>query len=419
MKPANLTLILCATGLVVGGFAGRVLSGDRSASPRAGAMTSPKSERRVGSSRGMAEEKAAPKRNFASLVRDYHHRTQEGDPNILRELERMEDSELKDYMNGLLSGMLGDDESQRMALSLILKRAAAELYRRDPDAAMAWARAGDPPMSRRLAMFQVLGAAMRDNPVASLGWFDEFSKEYGRQTVALLSINAVLGATERGADEVVKLHELYKGKLASVSFPFGPLPEGFDYHRLVSGAGELMDVSPSVRHWAAKDKEAAWKGVKETMDAGKPSSGGRFGALFYGVAVVEGEEAAAKWMARKLGEVPAAKRDQAINSLVSQDMSQSQLQEVMKALPSEADREALVERTFHSIPGELLAPALMELGSEEARKRLLLSSVSDLAKSSDRNYRTVELERFSKVMDEIGMSEAGKAEVRKAMGLGE
>lgn len=422
MKTSTLTVILCTTGLIVGAVVGRSLStralgAGGKGSPLPGRADHQESNPAAGMT---PDEKLAAKRDFGSLVRRYHRLNELGNLETRRELERMEDRELKGFLQQVLAGIATAEESRRRLLYSNLRKAAAELYRRNPDGAMAWARAIEDPLRRRDAVSFVLGAGMREDPIVSKQWYDDFVKEFGAERAASqFTAVAHLGATSRGADELVKFLKLYNGQIGGVVFPFGPLPEGFDFPRLVAGGGELIDVSSAVQYWAAKDKEAAWKGVKETMDANFPSSGGRFGPLFIGVAAVEGDEAAAKWMVGKLAEVPGGKRTEAIQSLASHDMSKTQLVEVMKALPSEGDREILANNSFTWLPDGLVVTTLMGLGSEEAQLKILLKQANGFAERGDQSDRQVQQRRLTKVMDEIGMSESSRAEVRKAMGAGQ
>ena len=352
------------------------------------------------------------KHDFAALLKWSKQRESSGTL-IAREMERLDKGELRALLIELAADAQGDLQRSGRALHF----AAKELFKREGAAALEWADALDDGLRKKLYP-RVLQAALESDAIAYKAKFDEYAKEFGDGVARSLIYPMIGGATERGAEDLIKLREVYGDALKQFMLPMGTLPDDFDFHRFftgMTGSSIREGMGSTFQYWSAKDREAAWAGFKELSASGKPGVAGYFPCLFDGVAAVAGPAKAAEWLAPKLVELPEEQRSKALASFgLSGPLESETVATLIPLLGSEADRMKLAQRavaasTSGSPAG---AAALAALASDEQRADVLLNHVRtygfEKMPPSSRNRLRGELE---KMMETVKLPEAMRSQV--------
>lgn len=364
-------------------------------------------------SRTGARARKLPSHDFATLLK-WRLLQDSGDPEQLREVERMDSAELKALLVDF-GARLKQAGQEAGPMSRAIELAARELYQREGEAALVWASAQG--SGRQAVLSTMISVAAFNDPVLALPWIDRFQAEFGGSCMNTMANEAVKGATSRGADDLLKLRELYGDRLKRVAFPSGPFPEDFDFGRFVAAMKGDAPLHSTVQHWASKDKEAAWLGIKASIGDGVGRLGG-IGSVFAGVAMVDGDRRAAEWLLPRLAELPAEKRPEAIRALRGQGgLAPESLQAIMPLLRSDEERIILATASISpwSASG---AAALQCLSSDELREEALISvagAYGPAMKTMAPTQREKATKSFTTMMDELEFPDDRRERVMKAL----
>lgn len=418
MKKILLAVMIAGSGMLAGvlgqwGFAGGGQSEEAELSPISRRIVTREGAGMPDSIRG---GKVA-KHDLAALLQ-WRQRQNFGSAELSREMERMSKSELENLLADFASRQkeAGQDAP---AMSHVMEMAAKELYGREDEDALKWAAAQGE--GRRALLFYMISAAAHEDPGMSLPWLDGFLGEYGSEMLSTIANEAVKGSTARGAEDLLKLKDLYGERLRGVSLTNGPLPDDFDFQLFARGMKGDYRLYATMQHWAAKDKDAAWMGLKEGFD-----EQGRnlqdLGALFSGVAMMEGDRKAAEWLIPKLDEVPAEQRVQAVRGLRGQGMLAAEsLQEIVPLLRDEGERVTLVASSVSPLLNIGLAE-LQCLSSEKSRTDALVEVAGAYASALGR-VPPVQKEKitgfFRTVTEELKLSDGAREQVMETLQSGE
>lgn len=358
-------------------------------------------------------------RNFATLLRFVEH-FNEVPPDLTRELERLDVAGLKDLITSLQPAPADRDPTAQQARLILLHQAIGELFRRGGERALEWAAALDVTAGRRTVLGQLLEFAAHDTPELAMPWIDRFRDQYGKEATLYVTNQAVIGAIERGAEDLIRVWELFKINIADGSFSAGNFPAGFDFRRLITALPSASVNSRAVTYWAALDRDAAWAGVKELIDT-QGIGTGYFSSLFVGVTAMEGNREAARWIASKLDDLPDSLRENAIWSLVQQPQSRQAetLKVLMAALPQDSDRVVLASRVVSPYLNEAEGNVALEaLGSQAARVAAITAVAKIYRKvaqnASDPNSNKVR-GFFEATMQQFQFSPAAREQVAAAL----
>lgn len=416
MKKILLSTTFLVAGLLTGAIAERGLAPDGSkrdgeARKTASGKTSTRDEAKA--SRAGAKDGPRTRHDLATLLR-WRQLQEVGNAEQLREIERMEDAELKSLLADF-GARMKEAGGETAAMIRSMELAARELYKREGEAALVWASTQE--QGRQAMLSQMISAAAHEDPALALPWIDRFTKEFGRDYVNTMGTEAVRGATSRGAEALLKLRELYGERLRGTPLTSGPFPEDFDFHRFVTATKGNVQLQSTVQYWAAKDKEAAWLGLKEGF-GDKANRLDDIGAAFAGVAMMEGDKKAAEWLIPKLDEVPADKRDNAIRALRRQGMmTDESVRAIMPLLRDEGERITLAAASI-SPWGSSGIGALQCLANDESREEAL-GSMAETYQVSIRQMNPAQKERttqyLSTMMDELKFSTERKERVMRTL----
>jgi hypothetical protein len=163
-------------------------------------------------------------------------------------------------------------------------------------------------------------AAVAATPEIAKKWVDRVREVCGNGAAADLDCEAIISATGRSAEELLRVHKLYGDRLEGFSFPQGSYADDFDFQLLFSGmpspSDREADLEDAMAYWAAKDQHAAWAEARDALGKRGKEAIGYFEAMFNGIAVAEGDRKAAAWVAAHLEEVPFELREEAMRSLI-------------------------------------------------------------------------------------------------------
>jgi hypothetical protein len=294
------------------------------------------------------------------------------------------------------------------------------LFRREGAQALAWAAALAADTEREPILAELVCLAGRESPELAMPWYEHFRGSLGRGWADRFASEAIIGATGRGAEDLIRLWEMFKGEFVGVGFPQGSFAEGFDFHRLLTALPQASGNFRVVSYWAGLDRDAAWAGVKELIDS-QGVGAGYFGSLVLGVAAVQGNREAAKWIGAKLADVPAGLRERAIQSFAQYpEMRQAEnIKLIFEELPTESDRLTLAKRMIspYSSAAELEV-AMDAVGSQAARVAAVVAVAATYQRAlKDPTARFVYDIRdfFNSTMDQFQFSAEERAQVNAAL----
>ena len=419
MKTSRWSLIAVATvGLLAGalygfGSAGQSATGGGTDSPQQARPAVKSVERDLSEPRRAAGKPDGPARHDFAALRKWQLDRGPGNSGWQVQLERLDKGELRALLTDSVSDAPTSDGG-------IMTAAAKELFRREGMAALDWGKSL-PPDQRKTVMYFLLAAAVAEDPAQAKPWITEFREEIGSSNADSLIHKAIIGATSRGAEDLIKLKELYGDQIRSISFPQGALPEDFDFHRFFTGlppsgnAGTLE----AFQYWVAKDKEAAWSGFKELLDAQTKGSMTYFSSLFTGAAAVEGEAKAAEWLIPKLAGLSATDREKALSSFgFNGQVSVETVQALMPILTSDEDRRAFALRAMNPYgnPAATIA-TLKGLPTEELRAEVLIANLqrSGIGKSPPTPQSQKTIDFFESAMEGAGLPPETRQRVRDSI----
>jgi hypothetical protein len=398
MKHPAILIALGMLGLGLGTLGGRYAASSRfSGEKSAPTLAHPDPTERPARAPASPAGKANKARNLTALLR-FVEQPRAGILDLTRELERLEVAGLQQLIMDLQNApIVQDDDAAPMAGETLRRLALSELFRRQGERSLEWAAGVADATIRRSVLGQLLGLAAHDTPELAKPWIDRFCEQYGENRALWFASPVIIGATGRGAEDLVRVWELFKGDFGSYAFPQGDFPEDFDFRRFITALPNASGNPRAIAYWAALDRDAAWAGVKELIDT-QGIGASFFSSLFVGVTAVEGNREAAKWIAGKLDDLPDALRENAIRSLVQQPESRhaETVQILMAELTKESDRVTLASQMvspyLNSAEGSV---ALEALGSQAAR----VAAVTAVAKTFRRTAQDATDPNSAKVRD--------------------
>ncbi|RYD20589.1 MAG: hypothetical protein EOP88_14520 [Verrucomicrobiaceae bacterium] len=255
-------------------------------------------------------------------------------PNYRAHMERLTTEELRGLLRELSLTQLEQVHRNPYANNPpALGEAAEELYRREGLAALQWATGdGFIPDSPQGDLLRVLLlVAVAEDPAGAKPWVDAYQKALEGSMAGAWNPfieQAIRAASSQGVDALLRLKEIYGvDVLGKADLTTGQLPADFDFKRLLQEFPQSHGLNATVRLWAAKDPEGAWKALRE-MDAENKWTTSRYAtSLFTGMSQTMGEEAATKWLASRLDEVSGPYRDRLLFSLLNDQRMNYQVAE--------------------------------------------------------------------------------------------
>lgn len=423
MKSPFTTLVLAAGGFLAGHFIAKAIPQNDAGQPtQRSALTASTAtrERRSGNvTSNTAKDTgiASGRHDFASLLR----KSRTLYPKFSKfsaEFERMDSSALRNLALELAEVDMGRvPPKDRQATYSVRSAALAEIYRREGLKALDWVSEMEPKEKRNALLSGILSCVVKDTPEIAKTWIDRYRNEYGGEWASQFVHQAIIGANSRGADDVIRVQKLFGDELRGVAITQGTYAEDFDFHRLLTGMPPGFPLHESMEYWAARDKDAAWKGVQEII-ASQGQGAGYLGSLFRGMSKLEGGEPAAKWTVDKLDQIPAELRERAIQSLTMSKLPKETITTLSAAFTHDEDRVFFVSGFVSPFRAELAVGALENLPSEELRVQALIRAATpyrraalDPANSKDK----AALDFFGSTMDRLNLSPSSRVQVEAAL----
>lgn len=369
--------------------------------------------------RGHASESdAAGKHDFASLLKMQQQGRLDDSP-VSRDLERLSAGKLRELLLELKDKPDAEEDPDS---GTILQALAQELYRREGMDSIPWAESMEKGAFRAYLMWNLIGEAALESPVKSKPWIDRFLSENGEGAMNDFRWKLMSGAQARGAEDVVELEMLFGEHFSTILKPAIPYPDSFDYHKLFTGIPPADDMrhNASMQYWAYTDKEAAWKGILDTVELHGRNGALYYGALFSAAGGFDEDPAARHWALKKLDEMPDSFRADAVKSLADLGrLEPSTTAALMKDLPRESDRVALVSAIISPrADNEKLLPTIRALGSEISIQAALLTAAYDNrigSEALETTHGRQTVEKFNQLMEDLDLSPEAMAEVNAAL----
>ncbi len=422
MRSSVPTLLLAAAGFLTGYAAIRILPPevDAKSAERPPHESTTRRDRQNGEATSGAaknHDSTSGKHDFASLLRKSRtlHAKFSG---LLAELERMDTDVLKNLALELAGfDMESVPPKERQATYSVRSATLAEIYRREGLKALDWISEMEPTEKRNALLSGILSCLAKDTPEIAKTWIDRYRNKYGNEWSSQFVHQAIIGANSRGADDVILVQKLFGDDLRGVAITQGTYAEDFDFHRLLTGMPPGFPLHESLEYWAARDKDAAWKGVREII-ASQGQGAGYLGSLFRGMSKLEGGEPAAKWTVEKLDQIPSELRERAIQSLTMSKLPMETITSLSTAFTRDEDRVFFVSGFVSPFRADMAMGALESLSSEEQRVQALIRSVTpyrravlDPANPKDK----ATLDFFGSTMDRLNLSPSSRAQVEAAL----
>lgn len=231
------------------------------------------------------------------------------------EIERLSTAALKQLALEQTAILASIPEEKRRAHTVLREMVLAVLWKREGTAALEWA-AGLAEKKERGQMSQLLlETALPDNPAAALPWMEKFHTEYGKSATnnEFLSL-AMKGAVDRGADEVIRVFDMFTGVNLINPLYNSRYPDDFDFAKLHAALGSKTDLREAISQWALVDPDAAWDAVKHQEKSADTRSNPAT-LLMKAVAIKEGEAAGVRWIIEKLSALPPNERAEQLKQL--------------------------------------------------------------------------------------------------------
>lgn len=266
------------------------------------------------------------------------------------------------------------------AASAVFSAAARELWRRDGEKALEWAVAEAPAGMRPEILSELLREAAKDSPDLIKPWSDRFRGEYGNPWANRFELPAVTGAAGRGAEELLRVCDLFSTRVLPASAD--SYPEDFDFRLLLTGHLPAWNLQAPVICWAARDKEDSWSGVKDLMESNPGKGVSLVGHLFRGVLAMEGEEKAASWTVEKLGELDPQLRRRAIKDMSIDPLDTEAVAALVRAFPTPQDKTDLVLEPLRNFLSAASVAALKALDSPQLQAEVLMAAAAELRGSA-------------------------------------
>jgi hypothetical protein len=290
-----------------------------------------------------------------------------------RELERLSAGQLRDLITELAarSGSGGNSAPD------LMNPAAMELYKREGLAAADWITATIPEgAARRSLLGTVISLAAREHPESAKPWITRLEADYGRDAITGPMFNAVQGATARGAEDLVRLVDLFgKDYLSRTMIPQGECPPDFDFGTLYSGVVGKVNLRTTVETWATRDADAAWQAVRNDLQTrGKPAAQ-YFESIMLGLISREGDAAAMAWGVEALKELPQEQRDLCLSGLYTRYSTAQSISAAARSLDPEA-REQFASSLISMTAGNARVVGVLETLERDQLLRVLEDAAS-------------------------------------------
>ncbi|MBK1883101.1 hypothetical protein JIN85_11785 [Luteolibacter pohnpeiensis] len=325
-------------------------------------------------------------------------------------MERLSSGELQSGMLEVMDTLRNDPKLFHTNYFLI-GLFGAELYRRDGEAALEWAEKQEIDVDRfnQRAISSILNAAAASSPSVLKRWIDRLPDNLQQWEVAQYYLIAINSAASRGAEDWSEAAQIFAGYWTGAPY----YPDDFDFSRMLKDAPNGSGVNDALCYWAAKDKEAAWVGMKSIYDGGEQGGEFSLGSLWKGVAATEGSQPALDWVVSHLDQIPENSRESAIEGLAREVRNRPEdFGALLKALPKEADRLAAAEEMLvnPSMPKQVKA-ALNTLPRQE-QMAALLKRAKYFAKSyQEESSRAAINTRMESSMDLFNLNADERAQV--------
>lgn len=196
-------------------------------------------------------------------------RTSKDSSDLSAALERMDVSALRNLVSelGMQLAEIDDHRQERNAKSNLRTLAVAELWRRGGLASMEWAINLEPLSSRWTVTGFFLERAFETDPDTALHWLNRSEVgALGNHRRAEFESIALRGAIERGADEVIRIYQIFEGSMMDIPTRDLEFPENFDFGKLHAALGTKVGMGGVIAQWVHRDRDAAAAAVLSSRD---------------------------------------------------------------------------------------------------------------------------------------------------------
>ncbi|RYD34660.1 MAG: hypothetical protein EOP85_19640, partial [Verrucomicrobiaceae bacterium] len=221
-----------------------------------------------------------------------HYRTKGAGPDLAGHLERLTPEEIRSLMEALWEVQRAGEVDPGV-LPVAIQAAARELYRREGIGALEWgntlAEQGKSEIFEKLVM-----AAVEDSPEQAKPWVDIFQSKYAFPFSNPFREVAFRAASTKGVDAVLEARRILGGGVGE-QLVYGPLPDDFDFKRMLAEAPDSMGshgavgFESAVELWAGTDPDAAWQALMETGGDNRKVASRYLDSIFNGMSQTVGE----------------------------------------------------------------------------------------------------------------------------------
>lgn len=413
-------ILVAVAGLAIGYLSARSVAADDAAAGAGDARSRASRSAQVGAERNGrdgGEARQGTGHDLAAL--QLLLKTKGPGPDYGPHMERLTAAELRDLLAELSALDAGATTGSPFHAVPAMAAAARELYHREGMAAVEWANSLPRKNGGMEIWREMILAAVVDAPESAEPWVARYQKEQMPGAWNPFIEAAVRAASAEGVDAILRLRDVFGDSLHQTECATGPVPDDFDFTRLVQefrGAGRL---DMPIHLWAGKDPEAAWSYLSKinTTDGGLVSR--HFNSLFTGLSQTMGEKAAARWLVSRLGELPEYSRTRAVFSMLdSHDMRHEVVGPLMAELPGDADRVALAIGAITPYAGDEPLKILQSLDSETVRVEAVIGAAKVFSRAAnfpDHPEAKTITAYFTNLMDQLNLSSTDRERVQEVL----
>lgn len=423
MKASFPIIVLALCGLAGGVLAGRALAarsavqveGKAASSGSAASAPAPKSGAKP------ADGKVSKEGHDLATLRRWCLTQPIIGEEIMGQLERMDASALRQLMEDFAAsqkGMVIDGGSLSWR---VMAAAATELYRREGAAALKWVEGLEPNRENQSLLLWVRRAAAMESPELAKAWIDAARKQ-DEMSGGELMWAVVKGAASRGAEDLVKLKELFGNDL-DLRVTDVEIPPNFNFKLLFESFPKSRGaLSEWMSQWSARDPEGAWEHIRASLSeadgkSGRWSESYQVAQYFSGRATGGNEREALRDLVARSQDLPQELRQACYTALPASASF------ALSEIPDKADRVAVVSTAIEprgSVEGALAS--LRALGEEELqveainkmveRYQSILRRRDPGEKPSYQSQQSLQArQHFEGMMEGLELSPAGRGKV--------
>lgn len=260
-----------------------------------------------------------------------------------------------------------------------LNLAVAELLHREGLAAFDWAERIEDKDQREAILGTLIAEACGTTPTVALHWLSRKSQDLGPFRINSFLVRAIQSIPTHGVDSLRLIQyfsEAGRGDDLSAVAP------DCDFAGLIEAMPEFKRMDILLQGWGRQDPDAAFRAVMEQkQNTGLSKKGEYLAMIFSGMSRTASQKDSARWLARKLDELPDGERATAVEHCAYEMSGIPMLKALTEEMERPEERKVLMRQA--AIFEEALPLELVKAWGDEAEQTAGLKNYFDIWISGD------------------------------------